>query len=193
MSDHYPSYPGPDDPNQPAPPPYQGGGQYGAMAPPPPPYHPQGAPAGYASWISRVVASLLDSVLAFVVGGIPLIVGAVLIGVGTDSSTDDLTPLGGVGILVMLIGFVLIFAFQIWNVVFRQGNRGSTVGKSIMKIKVVREIDGQVLGAGYGFLRWLMMAILGGACFIDYLWPLWDSKSQTWHDMVVRSVVVPRQ
>lgn len=42
------------------------------------------------------------------------------------------------------------------------------------------------------FLRAILSSILGQACFLNYLWPLWDKKHQTWHDMIVSSVVVKK-
>ena len=42
------------------------------------------------------------------------------------------------------------------------------------------------------FVRWLVSSIIGGICFIDYLWPLVDDKKQTWHDKIVGSVVTTK-
>ncbi|MFF9033801.1 RDD family protein, partial [Streptomyces iakyrus] len=95
-----------------------------------------------------------------------------------------------VGVIVMVVGILAIFLIEVWNLVFRQGNTGQTLGKKWLGISVIRESDGVPLGPVMALLRWIMMAILGGACFLNYLWPLWDSKHQCWHDMVVRSVVV---
>lgn len=178
--------------------PYQSYPPPGApMAPPPVPY--AGAPRpAYASWISRVAASILDSLVAFLVALIPTVIGIVILvqtsettttttDTGTTTTISDTNPLG---IVLLLLAGLLALAFGIWNFVFRQGNRGASVGKSMMGIKVVREADSQVLGAGMAFLRYLLMTILGNACFVNYLWPLWDEKNRAWHDMIVSSVVV---
>ncbi|GAA3535034.1 hypothetical protein GCM10022234_34790 [Aeromicrobium panaciterrae] len=213
----YPSYPGPEQPPtppgyqppppgyQPPPPGYQAPPP-GYQPPPPPGYQPppqqpygapppQGSPWGeYAGWWSRVGAYLLDGIIGFAIGVIPIGVGVVLAfkDAETDPITNTTTGVEPVGIVVMILGYVAIFAFQIWNVVFRQGRKGQTVGKSMVGIQVVRDDTGQFLGAGKAFLRWLMSAILGGLCFLDYLWPLWDAKKQTWHDMIAGSVVIKK-
>lgn len=201
----YPSYPGPEQPatpppaQQPPPPPgYQPPPPPGYQYPPQQPYGatPQGTPWGeYAGWWSRVGASLLDGLIGIAIAIIPVAVGAFIAfqDAEVDPLTDEIT--GGVepiGIVLMVLGYVLVFAFGIWNTVFRQGRKGQTVGKSIVGIQVIKGDTGQFLGAGTAFLRWLMSAILGGLCFLDYLWPLWDAKKQTWHDMIVGSVVIKK-
>ncbi len=200
----YPAYPGPEQPHVTPP--------AGGQAPPPPGYQPLPPPGQqppqpygaapvdspwgeYASWWSRVGASILDSLFAFVVGVVPLAVGAFLAlrDLEVDPVTDEVT--GDVdlqGILIMGIGVLAVIAFGLWNVVFRQGRTGQTLGKSMLNIQVVKAETGQFIGAGTAFLRAILSSILGQACFLNYLWPLWDKKHQTWHDMIVSSVVVKK-
>lgn len=150
----------------------------------------------YASWISRVFASILDGFVVPLPPGVILAgIGAVIAFSGSEVTTYDdgsVSAEGGnpVGVIVLVVGILAIFLIEVWNLVFRQGNTGQTLGKKWLGISVIRESDGVPLGPVMALLRWIMMAILGGACFLNYLWPLWDSKHQCWHDMVVRSVVV---
>lgn len=153
----------------------------------------------YASWISRVVAYLLDNFIVPLPGVILMIVGAVIAFSGAEVSTYDtydtyesssVDGVNAAGIVIMFVGGLAILLIEVWNYVFRQGNTGQSLGKKWLGISVVREFDGVPLGPGMALLRWIIMAIVGGACFINYLWPLWDQKSQCWHDMVVRSVVI---
>lgn len=182
---------GPGQPSQNQPP-------YGQMPPMPPQgYQPPTPAYPYASWISRVFASILDGFVVPLPGVILAIIGAVIAfsGSGSEVTTYDdgsVSAEGGnpVGVIVMVVGILAIFLIEVWNLVFRQGNTGQTLGKKWLGISVIRESDGVPLGPVMALLRWIMMAILGGACFLNYLWPLWDSKHQCWHDMVVRSVVV---
>lgn len=211
MSDQpqYPSYPEPTGQQPPPPPGYQPPPPPGYQPPPPgyqppaygqvPPAYgqhpgqPYGATPPYASWWSRVGASIIDGLIGFAIAIIPIVIGAILAfkDAETDPYTGDVT--GGVdagGIFVMIAGYALIFAFGIWNAVFRQGRTGQTLGKQAVGIQVVNQNTGQFLGAGGAFLRWLMMTLLGGLCLLNYLWPLWDAKKQTWHDMIADSVVI---
>ncbi|MBC7631006.1 MAG: RDD family protein [Flavobacterium sp.] len=190
--------------NQPPPPPpgYQpppGYGQapqgYGQS----PPGYFQGYPTGpatpYASWWSRVGATVIDLLIGIAIAVIPLVAGAII--AFKDAEVDPVTSEisggdNGVGVVLMGLSYLLVFVFTIWNSVFRQGRKGQSLGKSVVGIQVVRADTGQFLGAGTGFLRWPMASILGGICFLDYLWPLWDGKNQTWHDMVAGSVVTTK-
>lgn len=194
----YPSYPGPEQPSMTPPPGYQPPPPPGYGPPPPQPYGatPGVSPWGeYASWWSRVGASILDGLLGFVIAAVPFAVGAVLAfkDVETDPVTDEIT--GGVdplGIMILGLGVLAVIAFGIWNVVLRQGRKGQTLGKSMLGIQVVKADTGQFIGAGTALLRAILSSVLGNACFINYLWPLWDKKKQTWHDMIVSSVVVKK-
>jgi uncharacterized RDD family membrane protein YckC len=73
-----------------------------------------------------------------------------------------------------------------------EGTRGQTVGKKAMGIAVVDATTGQPIGIGRGigrqFARWLSQLVI----YLGYLWMLWDPKKQTWHDKLVKSIVVRR-
>jgi RDD family len=129
-------------PAPPAPPP----GGYAPPPPPPPgayPPPPVGygagvapAPGGpYAEWVQRVLATLIDAVpviAIFIVGFIiALILGKIA---------------GGLGLLFLLVTYVAVAAFGIWNSVFLQGRTGQTIGKKVIGIKLISEQTGQPIG-----------------------------------------------
>ena len=62
-----------------------------------------------------------------------------------------------------------------------------------MSIRVVDLRDGTGAPIGYGRAlgRALMSIVSGVVLLLGYLWMIWDSEKQTWHDKVVGSVVVP--
>ncbi len=202
----YPSYPGPEQPSTPPPAGIQPPPPPGYQPPPPAGYQPpqqpygaapQGSPWGeYASWLSRVGAALLDGLFAMLLCVVPMVVGFYIAFKDTriDEATDELT--GGVdplGIVVLALTGLLFFAFDIWNRGIRVGAKGQSLGKQVVGIRVAKVSDGQLLGAGGGFLRWLMAFVLGlVSCvqLLDVLWPLWDDKKQTLHDKIVSSVAV---
>lgn len=162
-------------------------GQYGAQQ-----YGGQGRP--YAGWWQRVGATIIDGLLSALVA-VPLIIaGAVILAsTSTTDASGRTTGSNPLGAVLLVLGYVAAFAFQIWNSGIRQGKRGQSIGKGFLNIAVVREADGHYLGAGQGFLRWLVYTILSSVCFLDVLWPLWDSKKQSWHDKIVSSVVLRTQ
>jgi uncharacterized RDD family membrane protein YckC len=198
----YPSYPGQDQPQNPprsgyqSPPPgYQPPppGYY----PPPPGYGAPGYPTGpaspYAGWWVRVAAQIIDGLITFAVVLVPLIVGLIITfkDSRTDPVTDKLTGVEPVGIGILVLTGLLCLGFDIWNRGTRVGSKGQSLGKKVVGIRVVKEADGQLLGAGTGLLRWVMAFLLGIiSCvqLVDVLWPLWDDKNQTLHDKIVSSV-----
>jgi uncharacterized RDD family membrane protein YckC len=94
------------------------------------------------------------------------------------------------------VGAALVFGmlavvFAIWNYGYRQGLTGSTIGKSVMRFKVVGEATGQPIGFGHSVLRQFAHIIDGITCNIGYLFPLWDAKRQTIADKIMSTVCLP--
>lgn len=147
--------------------------------------HPHGRPA---EWGTRALGYLVDggipgigAVLALLLG---LAVGAAFIGSGNDNA-------GGVAFLVTaVLGSLGMAVFSIWNVLYRRGTTGQTLGQQVVKIKTVGEDHGQPIGFGNAFLRQLCHVLDSMPCYIGFLAPLWDEKNQTWADKIMRSVVV---
>ena len=184
-----PPYETPASPGYGVPEPYAQGG-YGAAAPPPDPY--ANAAYGYASWGQRVIASLWDFVYLWP-GLIPLTLGLVLFIAGVVASGDSGT---GGGLLAALGGLLVLagFGWALWrtitNYILDQGRTGYTYGKRKVGIRTIREQDGQPAGVGSTVGRYFLHAIINQACYLDYLWPLWDPKKQTLTDKILTTVVV---
>ena len=111
----------------------------------------------------------------------------------TDPFTDRAWAFMGAGTLLGLL-------FRLWNEGYLQGKRGQSIGKKVLKIGVINERTGQYLGVGRGLGRLAvdilislpsqLIPLLFFIPLVNYLWPLWDDKNQTWHDKAVHSLVV---
>lgn len=130
----------------------------------------------YASWIQRVGGYLIDILVALVPFLVFIILGN-LIG-------------GGFGVFLILVGWLAGVIIGIWNQVFRQGRTGQSIGKQQLGLKLIKESDSQVLGAGFCFVRQIANIINGIPCYIGYLWPLWDERRQTFADKICRTIVI---
>jgi uncharacterized RDD family membrane protein YckC len=200
------NYPPPPPGGYPPPPGPQGGG----YQPPPPPQGGPGyppAPAGpgaalpkeaYTPWFTRVLAWLIDSVPIFIVYGIGylLYIGTSETACVTDTSGYDLGQFcasgpSTLGQISMVIAWLVVLAYVVWNYGYRQGTTGSSIGKSIMKFKVVSEKTGQPIGFGMSIVRQIAHIVDGLVCYLGYLWPLWDAKRQTFADKIMSTVCVP--
>ncbi len=160
----------------------------GAFYPPTPTYN-------YASWGSRVAAYLLDGWVVALPGTALIIIGYIMLFSSLETTSDEYgytttADFNAGAIAVVLVGVLISIAISVWNVGYRQGTTGQSLGKKWMGISVVSEPSGQPLGFGMSIVRWVLSSALGGACFLNYLWPLWDAKKQCWHDMIIKSVVI---
>jgi uncharacterized RDD family membrane protein YckC len=129
----------------------------------------------YASWISRVAAYIVDMLIVAVPYGI-------LYGIGAAVG-------GGAGALFMFLGLIAWLGVFLW-LCHQEGTTGQTPGKRALGIKLISESTGQPIGFGMAFVRKLAHLLDGLACYIGYLWPLWDDKSQTFADKVCTTIVV---
>ena len=152
----------------------------------------------YAPWITRVVAYLIDTLPAFSLVGIGLIV---MVATGKNECVSDSTDTAfnaectsqpsGLGMTVLWLLISLSVVFGVWNYGYRQGTTGSSIGKSVMKFKVVSEKTGQPIGFGLSVVRQIAHIIDGAICYIGYLFPLWDAKRQPIADKIMSTVCLP--
>jgi uncharacterized RDD family membrane protein YckC len=132
-----------------------------------------GGPSGVqsgprASFGIRLVAAIIDGVLLGIVGlVIRVIFGAAL---GTA--------------LQLVLGLA-------YSVYLEGSPSGQTIGKRAMNIRVIDFNTGGPIGPTRALIRYLGKLVSGFVCLLGYLWMLWDSEKQTWHDKFAQSVVVP--
>lgn len=162
--------------------------QFDATAPRPADYYqPLPTQAGYASWLSRVVAALLDGLVV----SVPLLVGqVVLVLTGGRFASSDLSDASTLGLAAYVVGILASVALGVWNTIVRQGRTGQSLAKSWMGIRLVQQATGAPLGPGRTLLRMVAHILDALPCYLGFLWPLWDSERQTFADKVMGSVVI---
>lgn len=144
-----------------------------------------GASGPIASYGKRVAAMAVDGILAVVAYGV-FAVPAVLVQGGasaTSVSPAYLALMGAGSLAALALGIT-----QLWL----EGSRGSTVGKRLLKIRVVDATTAQPYGFGRAFLRQLIKGILSVALPLLALSPLWDKtgRLRAWHDSIADTVVL---
>ena len=127
-------------------------------------------PATYANWGQRVGGYLIDVV--------PLVI-LVFIGVATHSV-----------ILILLLDLValVVSGYNRW---YMAGTTGQSWGKKALGLKLVSESTGAPIGAGMAFARDICHFLDSIACYIGWLFPLWDAKRQTFADKILSTIVIP--
>ncbi|MEW1659494.1 RDD family protein [Streptomyces sp. NPDC093707] len=172
-----------------------------------------GMPTGYASWGARLGALLIDGLIIGVVPVILYIIGIVMaagsasssvssassaanscppgdyqcVSNAYDTASSSATPVGA--IIVMGLAWLIILGGWFF-LVAKEGATGQTPGKKMLGIRVVKETTGQPMGFGMTFVRYLCRYLNSLLCWLGWLWPLWDDKSQTFADKIVGTVVV---
>ena len=159
-------------------------------------YSPAALPReAYTRWRTRLAACLIDCLPPLLVIGIGFII------LVTTQSTDcaaevseyDIAPYcstgaSPLGLAAFWLATAASIAYLVWNYGYRQGRTGSSVGKSVLKFKVVSENTGQPIGFGMSVIRQMMHIVDQVVFFIGYLNPLWDPKRQTLADKIMRTV-----
>jgi uncharacterized RDD family membrane protein YckC len=97
------------------------------------------------------------------------------------------------GIVGLFVNYLLITPALsvLYFVYFEGGPRGQTPGKSALNIRVVSHANGGPITRSTAFGRQLARILSGIPFDLGYLWMLWDSEKQTWHDKLSGTIVVP--
>ena len=120
----------------------------------------------YVGFGRRLVAYIIDfALISFSF--------AILVVFGAESIPDMLAQLA--------MAFYFIGFWVLWN--------GQTIGKKIMKIKIIT-IDGKPLTAGKAMWRYFGYILSSMALFMGFLWIIWDKKHQGWHDKMAKTLVI---
>ncbi|GAA3737342.1 hypothetical protein GCM10022225_20190 [Plantactinospora mayteni] len=170
----------------------------------PPPVSPSGQPL--ASFVDRLLAYLID---AAILGGTMMVIMipafvVFFLTVGRDfftvpdpdSYVVEPDPLGFLVPFLLLEAALLVVAFAIQYLyqVELTKRTGQTVGKRVMKIKIVPLDPAGSIGRAPLARRYLVQAgggLVPGLSYIDGLWQLWDKPyQQCLHDKFARTVVV---
>jgi uncharacterized RDD family membrane protein YckC len=135
---------------------------------------PGGVPAGpsgpRADFWYRLGGLLIDGVILYVVG---LVIGLIFRG-NTVSQ--------------LLISLAAGIAYSVY---FIGSSSGQTPGMRVLNIRVIDATTGGRIDYGRAFVRHLVSFVSQLACYIGYLWMLWDREKQTWQDKAAQTFVVP--
>ena len=161
------------------------------MSSPRPSHDPYGAQPGaayfgaapavdYASWGQRVGGYFVDSLVV-----LPFYIVGLVFGRGTDEATG-LPTFNAVYSIFALLAFA-VSAYNRW---YQAGKTGQSWGRKALGIKLISEQTGQPIGGGMAFVRDLAHILDSLACYIGWLFPIWDAKRQTFADKVMKTIVV---
>jgi uncharacterized RDD family membrane protein YckC len=140
--------------------------------------------AELASWGRRLAALIVDGAV------LTAIVLTTMLAAGVPLDDVNSTIWDGSSLALIAL-FVLPEAIYDTAMI---GARNQTFGKMAVGIAVVDAESRGRIGYARAFTRWLSTAFLWALWalpgVVDHLWPLRDSRRQTFHDKLARSVVV---
>lgn len=119
-----------------------------------------------AGFGERLVAALIDGVILL----IPNVIFYQLVG-------------GLPGNLIAII-IDAAYAIYFWT------ESGSTPGKSVMGLRVVKADGGDLLDVSGAITRYVGQIISAVALLLGYLWVIWDPKHEAWHDKIAKTKVI---
>ncbi len=122
-----------------------------------------------ASFGRRLVAIIVDGVILGVVNGILSV------------------------IFPETLANALAIAIGLAYFTYLEGSTGQTLGKRLLGIRVADINGGGPIGFGRAAIRYVGRIVSTIPLLLGYLWMLWDSEKQTWHDKFASSVVVPAE
>lgn len=132
----------------------------------------------YQGFAPRLVAQIVDGIILLILN---YVIGASMAGATSfEFFGAQAYPLLGAGFLIFLVYFVIL-----------EGMWGATVGKMVMKIKVVRE-DGSPCGLGPAVIRNILRIIdaLPFLYIIGLIFMSRSDKKQRLGDRIAKTVVI---
>jgi uncharacterized RDD family membrane protein YckC len=166
--------------------PAQPGYQYGAAVPALP----------FATFGKRLLAAVVDAAIEAAIMVVPTALGAVAIvnSVGTNDNGDVNTVANAstftLGIAAIVIGMACMLLYEPLLTARKGASNGQTVGKRVAGIRITNRQGGPI-STGQAWGRSLFRSFVSGSlCYLGYLWMLWDSEKQTWHDKVASTYVL---
>ncbi|MGH7885905.1 MAG: RDD family protein [Thermodesulfobacteriota bacterium] len=131
---------------------------------------------------SRFLAFIIDLLLVVLISLGAFIFGLRQITLDYSYDIDELF------FILVQIYFILVF-FASTYFLFLLGYSGKTIGKMLLKIKVVKE-DGSDIGYYISMKRWIGSILSAIPLFLGFLWIIFNDKKQSLHDKFAKTLVI---
>jgi len=146
----------------------------------------------YANYGKRVGAYLIDSLILAV---ICLIIYVPTLGIVISSMQSSGAMQSDIDAAATCLALPLLLLAEIFYFIRPTAKSGQTLGKRMVGIRVVDK-NGNPPNFAHSLLRYvigftiegLLLYILIG--LVGFLWPLWDTQKQAWHDKIAGTFVV---
>ncbi len=139
---------------------------------------------------NRIVAYLIDGAILGGIAGV-IFIASMAIGIGANAGGNG--SAGGVFAIIFGVVFIYIIyplGFLLYFTLMEASEKQATIGKSVMKIKVVN-YNGERLSTSESFVRNFLGRIVSMlTCGIGLFMALFTENNQGLHDMIGKTYVV---
>ncbi|MEC7641049.1 MAG: RDD family protein [Nitrospinota bacterium] len=148
-----------------------------------------------AGFLRRFYALFVDCLILEIAGGFITFPLVKKLDLRLDAVVDaffkgEMENLQEIAIFLSINMFVLTLLWTFYFVYFI-GSAGQTLGKKLMRIKVVPAAEDNVeMDYKTAFNRFLGLTVSASALFIGFIWALFNDKRQTWHDLMANTIVI---
>ncbi|GHC11554.1 RDD family protein [Thermomonas carbonis] len=147
----------------------------------------------YAGFWRRTAALFIDSMLVGIAYYAIVIVGMLVIGIGSLGALENLDSLGGgaIGGFIAVIYLAYPLVSGLYYVGMESSGTQATLGKMAVGIKVT-DSDGHRLSRGRALGRWASHLLCYLTLYIGYIMAGLTERKRGLHDMVASTLVVDR-
>ena len=143
------------------------------------------APKG--GFFIRLVAYLIDSIILYFIDRLVLIATDVFLGKKMVSFNP--ADLKGENLGFLLYYLIMSMMIGCFYFTYCHGVTGQTIGKWLCGLKVIKK-NGEPLGLGLAFLRWLGYWVSSFFLCLGFIWIAFSKQKQGWHDKIAGSYVI---
>lgn len=126
----------------------------------------------YAGFGRRLGANIIDG----------FILTLVSLSIGFGLGLGGMKPGGLLSLISFLIGVGYIIFFWV-------SQNGQTLGKRAMAVRIVKE-NGGPMDFSTAIVRYIGYVVSSAILFLGFIWVIFDSKKQAWHDKIAKTYVI---
>lgn len=142
-----------------------------------------------ASFLSRFLAWLIDLIIIVILSYLFVIIVFLFVGIIGQTTGGLPEPFA---FLISQALIIPVFLLQFIYFGYFWQKSGQSIGKGMMGIKVVKSngdpLSFWISGLRGSFGYWVSNLVFG----LGYLWALFDSNQETWHDKLFKTTVLKK-
>ena len=144
----------------------------------------------YAPHGARLVAYILDGLIATAVCTVLVVVALILLAAGSTIVDNKVTQMNPITTTLFVLLLILTVFVALLYFPFFWARGGQTPGMRPFGLRVVRDRDGGSIGWGTAFLRLIGLWVAGAVFYLGYIWIFIDKRRRGWQDLIAGTIVV---